>query len=340
MMIEQNKERNMYRFDEIRGYDEVKAHFQSALKMNKVSHAYMIEGEVGMGKKLIANTFAKVLQCSDHGIDACDVCQSCILFNSGNHPDVIHVEATKKTGLGVDDIREQINSDVHIKPYVFDYKVYIIHDADKMSPQAQNAMLKTIEEPPRYVRFVLLATHSHPFLPTVLSRCVNIKLKPVSEELIKEYLINVKHVPDYQAKLYSAFSRGNIGRALTLKDSESFKEMREDMIAIMKVLAKHEKVKVLEQVEVFEKYKESKQVFLDLCFTWLRDLMVLKSMGEDARIIHVDEKNQLLKQVPYISYNRISMLIDGIERINRYERLHINFTLQIEVMLIDAMNSN
>ncbi len=329
----------MYRFTDIWGYEEVKNHFQSALRMNKVSHAYIIEGEQGMGKKLIANTFAKTLQCEQHGEDACDACQSCLLFDTGNHPDVIHVVATKKTGIGVDDIREQVNSDVHIKPYVFDYKIYIIHDADKMSIQAQNAMLKTIEEPPSYVRFLLLASHSHPFLPTVLSRCVMIKLKPIGRDVVGDYLEKEMQVPDYQAKLFSAFSRGNIGRALTLKDSESFKEMRDDMIALMKTVAMEGKMKVLDQVVVFEKYVDQKGAFLDLSLTWLRDLMILKSLGEEADIIHMDQKNQLLKQVPHLSYNKISMLIDGIERIVRYERLHINYTLLIEVMLIDAMNN-
>lgn len=329
----------MYRFADIWGYDEVKNHFQSALRMKKVSHAYIIEGEEGMGKQLMAKTFAKTLQCEQHGEDACDACQSCLLFDTDNHPDVIHVVTTKKTGIGVDDIREQINKDVHIKPYVFDYKIYIIHDADKMSIQAQNAMLKTIEEPPSYVRFLLLASHSHPFLPTVLSRCVMIKLKPIGRDLVGRYLVEEMHVPDYQAKLFSAFSRGNIGRALTLKDSESFKDMREDMMTMMKVLAMESKMKVLDQLLVFEKYGDQKRAFLDLCLTWLRDLMVLKSLGEEADIIHMDQKNQLLKQVHHMSYNKISMLIDGIERIIRYERLHINYTLLIEVMLIEAMNA-
>lgn len=329
----------MYRFSEITGYDEVKHHFQSALEMHKVSHAYIIEGEVGMGKKLMANTFAKTLQCEANGIDACDKCQSCLLFDSDNHPDVIHVAATKKTGLGVDDIREQINSDVHIKPYVYDYKVYIIHDADKMTIQAQNAMLKTIEEPPSYVRFILLASHTHPFLPTVMSRCVLVRLKPLSDDKVANYLEKHQHLPDYQASLYSAFARGNIGRAMNLKDSEGFKEMREDMVAMMKVVSEGSKMSVMEQVLVFEKYSEQKESFLDLCLTWLRDLMMAKSLGQEAKVIHKDHQNQLLRQSGHLSYNRMSMLIDGIERILRYDKLHINYTLMVEVMLIESFDA-
>jgi DNA polymerase-3 subunit delta' len=329
----------MYRFDEIQGYENVISHFQSALKLNKVSHAYILEGETGMGKKLFANTFAKVLQCETHSDEACDVCQSCVLYNSNNHPDVIHIHATKKTGIGVDDIREQVNRDVHIKPYVFDYKVYIIHEADQMTIQAQNALLKTIEDPPSYVRFMLLASQNHTFLPTILSRCVVIKLKPQSQKVITTYLETVLGVPDYQAQLYSAFARGNIGRAINLKHSEAFQEMREEMIGVMENISKKQKVDVLDQVEVFEKYKEEKNDFLDLLLTWLRDLLVLKSVSDHHNLIHMDKKNQLLKQVPHVSYNRISMLIDGIERIQKYDRLHINYTLSVEVMLINAMNS-
>lgn len=328
----------MYLFKEIVGHDEVKNHFQSAMKLNKVSHAYIIEGEEGLGKRLMAQTFAKTLQCEAKGEEACDVCQSCRLFDTNNHPDVKHIIATKKTGIGVDDIREQVNKDVHIKPYMFDYKVYIIHEAEKMTVQAQNALLKTIEEPPSYVRFLLLATYTHSFLPTVLSRCVLVKLKPISDVMIRRYLDQVMHVPDYQAKVYSAFARGNIGRALSLKDSESFKEMREALIGVMKVVASGSKYKVIDQVEVFEKYGPQKKQFLDLMLTWLRDLMVIKSVGEEGYLIHADQKNQLLKQAPHVSYNRISTLIDGIQQIMRYDRLHINYTLLTEVMLINAMN--
>ncbi len=310
--------------------------------MNKVSHAYILEGEVGMGKKLLAGgAYAKAIQCSDYKEDACDVCQSCILFNSGNHPDIINVVATKKTGLGVDDIREFINKDVHIKPYVFDYKVYIIQDADKMTIQAQNALLKTIEEPPSYVRFVLLASSSYPFLPTVLSRCVVIKLKPQGQDIISQYLEEKLALPDYQARLYSAFARGgNIGRAIALKHSEAFKEMRDDMASFMDVLSKGQKVDVLDGVSVFEKYKDDKGDFLDLLLTWLRDLMVIKSTDKEALLIHMDKKNQLLKQVVHLSYNRISMLIDGTYQILRYDRLHINYTLSVEVMLIKALSAS
>lgn len=329
----------MYLFSDIIGYKGVKSHFVNALSMNKVSHAYIIEGDVGMGKKLLANTLAKVLQCQDEAVEACDKCQSCVLFNSGNHPDVIHVEASKKSGIGVDDVRDKINKDVYIKPYVFEYKIYIIHDAHKMTVQAQNALLKTIEEPPSYVRFILLANHTYAFLPTVLSRCVVIKLKAQSQEVITNYLEEVLKLPDYQARLYSAFARGNIGRAIALKHSEDFNEMRDDMIAFMDVLAKGQKIDVLEQVVVFEKYKEVKGDFLDLLLTWLRDLIVLKSTKNEEILIHMDKKNLLLKQVPHLSYNRVSTLIDGIEQILRYDRLNINYALSVEVMMIKALNA-
>ncbi|MCF8020394.1 MAG: DNA polymerase III subunit delta' [Vallitaleaceae bacterium] len=329
----------MYRFDEIKGYEEVIQHFQNAIKLNKISHAYIIEGESGKGKKRLANTYAKVMQCQAHGIEACDACRSCHSYDSGNHPDVIHIRASKKTGIGVDDIREQVNKDVFIKPYVYDYKIYIIHEAEKMTIQAQNALLKTLEEPPIHVRFILLATHTHTFLSTILSRCVVIRLRALRQTCIEDYLEKDLGVPDYQAKLYASFARGNMGRALALRHSESFHEMRKDMIQVMTALSNNDKVEAMAQVEVFEKYKDEKQDFLDLMLTWLRDLMVIKSLGDLEPLIHMDNKNLLLKQVPYLSYNRISSLIEGIEQIRKYDRLHINFTLLVEVMLIQAMNS-
>lgn len=328
----------MHRFKDIVGYEDIKNHFQNAIQSGKLSHAYILEGDSGMGKKLLAGTIAKVISCEEGKKDACDECISCKLFDTKNHPDIIHVRATKKTGIGVDDIRELINKDVGIKPYMFKEKIYILHEAEKMTVQAQNALLKTIEEPPSYVRFILLAKGVHQFLPTILSRCVRIKLKPQSDEVIRNYLENRLFIAKKSAKLYATFARGNIGRAIVLKDSEDFKDMREDIIEFMSIMAKGNKIDALEAVILFDKYKDNQIEFLDMMLTWIRDIMLIKSIEKGDGLIHQDKKEELVKQKEYISFKKISSLVKSIEKILRNHKLHINYMLSIEVMIIKAFN--
>ena len=173
----------MLSFKDIIGQDLIKKHFITAIATGNVSHAYILSGEEGMGKRTLAEAFALSLMCQDrHGGEPCGQCHACKQVLSGNHPDVIYVTHEKPASIGVDDVRRQINDTVSIKPYSGGYKLYIVDEAQKMTVQAQNALLKTIEEPPAYVVILLLTSNEEIFLPTILSRCVKLSLKPLTDE--------------------------------------------------------------------------------------------------------------------------------------------------------------
>ena len=150
------------------------------------------------------------------------MCHSCKQALSDNQPDIIYVSHEKPNTISVDDIRAQINNDIAIKPYSSPYKIYIMNEAEKMTPQAQNAILKTLEEPPEYAVIMLLTSNVNSLLPTILSRCVVLNMKPVADELVRNYLMHQLHVPDYKAEVCVAFARGNIGKAKSLASSEDF----------------------------------------------------------------------------------------------------------------------
>ena len=172
--------------ERILGQNHILRHFENAIRMGKISHAYIINGEEGSGKMNLAIHFAKALQCernnSNKAINedgeritvpgtACGQCKSCKQTDSKNQPDIKYI-TYEKSGIGVDEIREQINDDIDIKPYSSPYKIYIVPESEKMTVQAQNALLKTIEEPPEYAIIILLTTNADTFLQTILSRCV------------------------------------------------------------------------------------------------------------------------------------------------------------------------
>lgn len=325
----------MYGFKEIIGHKNIIEHIQNAIKYNKVSHSYIIEGEKGIGKKLIANSLAKTLQCETKGVDSCNKCASCKMFESSNHPDIKYVEASKKSGLGVDDIREQLNKDINIKPYKYPYKIYIINDADTMTIQAQNALLKTIEEPPSYAIIILIAENKNRFLQTIISRCVLIPLRPLSNEDIDDYLIYKVQIPDYQASVYSAFSRGNIGKAKELALSSEFIQMRDHVIEIVNILIKNNDFEIMGMYNIFEDYKDEIDIFIDLIISWLRDLLIVKEINNERYLINKDKYKTILKQGQHLSYNRICVLIDNILHFKKQLKVNVNYQLSIEMMLLN-----
>jgi len=181
----------MYTFEEIAGNEHIIKNLQNAISGNRLSNAYIIDGADGCGKKLLAQTLAKTLQCEKGGVTPCNECISCHTFDSGNNPDVIYVVPSKTKAIGVDDIRQQMVNIANIKPYKNKYKIFIIDNAETMTVQAQNAMLKTIEEPPLYSIFIFLSNNSASFLPTVLSRCILLKLRALPESTVKKYIMKV-----------------------------------------------------------------------------------------------------------------------------------------------------
>ena len=176
-------------FRNVLGHEQAVNSLQNAIMLGKVSHAYIINGEDGAGKKTLAEAFAMTLQCEKGTKDACLSCHSCKQAMTRNQPDIIYLKPEKENLISVSDIRQQVNADVAIKPYSSRYKIYIINHAERMNEAAQNAILKTIEEPPEYVVILLLTTNAQMLLPTIRSRCITIEVRPVSDEIVKNYLM-------------------------------------------------------------------------------------------------------------------------------------------------------
>ena len=178
----------MSSFINVVGHKNIIQYISSAVTSGKISHAYILNGDRGSGKKLMAKLFAMSLQCQNRKEDGdpCGQCQSCKQAVHGNQPDIIYVTHEKPNSISVDDIRTQVNNDIVIKPYGSPYKVYIIPEADLMTEQAQNALLKTVEEPPEYAVIMLLTENARALLPTVCSRCVMLRLRNTKDQLVKK----------------------------------------------------------------------------------------------------------------------------------------------------------
>ncbi len=294
----------MYDFNDIKGNEQIIKNLQSMIFNKKISHAYIIDAPKGSGKKLIANAFAKAIQCenlnfanSEQKIFACGHCVSCKTFESGNHTDVIYVNPVKGKTIGVDDIREQIGKNIELKPYKYKYKIFIIDNAESMTVQAQNAILKTIEEPPEYGIFILLSQNCNNFLPTVLSRCVIFKLKPLKFEIVFDYIKSNLDISDDEAYIYASYAQGNVGKAVEMASSEKFIELRNFVLNFISDFSRKDVIDVFLEASAFEEYREDINSILDILYLCYRDMVVFKCFGENENFIIQKDKTVMLKNV-------------------------------------------
>ncbi len=295
----------MATFKDIIGQEQLKEHLQNAIAMNKVSHAYIINGERSSGKEFVAKIFAMTLQCEKGGTEPCGECHSCKQAMSQNQPDIIFVSHEKPNSIGVEDIRNQINNDIGIKPYSSPRKIYIMNEGEKMTVQAQNALLKTLEEPPEYAVILILTTNVDAFLPTILSRCVVLNMKPVADELVKKYLMSELHVPDYKANICVAFARGNIGKAKLLASSEEFEKVKEEAITLVKYINDMETNEIVKAIKKISEYKLDVNDYLDILSVWYRDVLLYKATRDVNSLIFRDELQQIIRVADRSTYEGI-----------------------------------
>ena len=220
----------MMGFNNIIGHEEVIRHLKNAIETGKVSHSYIFTGEPGSGKKLLAGTFAATLQCEEQGTEPCQKCDSCKKAMGKNHPDII------------------------IRPYYSPYKIYIVADADLMTPQAQNALLKTIEEPPKYAVIILLTSNIGGLLPTIQSRCVRLDLKVVNDGLVKKYLM------EHRKAAYTAMLlKGTLWAHLTEIDQAANQQIESMMAELAMSEGVTEELKAANQMEWVQRMNNIRQ---------------------------------------------------------------------------------
>lgn len=321
-------------FKDVVGHKDILKYISSAVENNRVSHAYILNGERGSGKKMLANLFAMTLLCETGDNEPCGKCHSCKQAESGNHPDIIRVTHEKPNSISVDDIRTQVNNTVDIKPYQGPYKVYIIPQADMMTPQAQNAILKTIEEPPSYAVFLLLTENAETLLPTINSRCVMLKLRNIKDTLIKKYLMENLEIPDYKADMCTAFAQGNMGRAIMLANSDHFNEIREEAVQLLKHISEMELNEIVAAVKNISVYKLEITDYLDIIKIWYRDVLLYKATKEIDKVVFKDQLQSIKEQARKSSYEGIELILESLEKAKARLKANVNFDLVMELLFL------
>ena len=285
-------------------------HLLKAAKKGKLSHAYIINGEEGSGKKTLAAYIATALLCDNSKEAPCGTCPACIKAATNNHPDIIWATHEKESVLKVDEVRDQIIYDIDTPPYYGPYKIYIIQDAQLLNENGQNALLKTIEEPPEYALIFLLTDNADGFLETIRSRCVRLDMEKLPAPAIIKELMNMG-TGQAKAKDAAAYAKGNLGLAIDLSSESETARIREQITNNLK------RIENLDAFEIYESAQEYDKVNAETAFKviliWYRDILKLKATNNDSDLYNDKDKAVVRRQAEKLSFESINKIIDDIK---------------------------
>ena len=324
-------------FKDIIGQKNVIGRLRNSIIDDRVGHAYIFAGQKGIGKKTVAEAFSHMLLCSTptrHG--SCNVCTPCRLWNENSNPDFYQIQ-TSEDNILIEDIRNMQNNIV-VKPLYSHKKVYLIIDAEKMTVQAQNCLLKILEEPPQYAVIILTTSNYEALLSTIRSRGVKYNFSKYSQDEIKE-IINLRFNKHNESLDFIAhYSDGIIGTALNLAESPDFIDLRENTFDIIHKLSGMKDIEYFDIYGFFEDNKENIDIILDVMSIFYRDIIVTKSGGKENMLINSDKKNKIISEARNYSIDELAKRIELIELTRSSLKQNINYQLCIEKMIIGLWN--
>ncbi len=310
-------------FSDLYGHETIKKSLELAIAQDRISNAYVFEGIEGVGKKLCARIFSKALVCESKN-PPCDSCSMCIKANANTLPDIVTViKSADKTQIGVDNVREQVISEAYLKPRCARRKIFIIEQGDILSDEAQNALLKILEEPPSYVTFIICVTSKEKLLPTVLSRSQTVSFFPLPCETVEKY-INDKAIssPD-EAKIISKISKGSIGVARELLLDDAKRERIEKSVACLLDL-KNNSLSIKQMTEYLTQEKDNVQEIIEYLLTFLRD-SVLVETGLSDKVVFSNHLSDIRAFTQNLTKKKLISAHDKLSRLSISLKQNLNF---------------
>ena len=309
-------------FKDIIGHQDEVLFLQNALRNNRIAHAYLFYGPDGVGKEYCAMQFATALLCEKPvDSEACGKCSSCVRVQHQTHPNLIRVvQKESDTFLKIDTIRE-VRKEMGLKAFEGTRRIYLIPEADRMMPQAANALLKTLEEPSENVILILIATDLTTILPTIISRCQLVRFYRLSRELIKSQLINRFEVAEPDAELYALLAEGSLGRARHLVEGE-FLTARNQVLDIISGFCAAKPIRVFRTAEELLGIELDFVELTDLLTLWFRDILVSQRTAEKSRgiLMNPDKEPAVSKSAMRWSTDQIEQAINQLAEIKQLSR--------------------
>jgi DNA polymerase-3 subunit delta' len=318
------------------GQDKILSLLDYSLKTDAIAHAYLLVGPRHVGKGTLAINLAQALNCDGPELP-CGQCRSCQRILEGKHADVTPISLDSKTEIGIDDIRG-LQRLANLPPYEGKCKVFIIDDAEYLSTEAANSLLKILEEPPPRVVWLLLATEEEHLLPTIISRCQRLELKPVPSERIQEVLVNSYNVDDNKAKLLTQLCHGRLGWAVSALENSDILEQRSQRIAkLVSLLTASLEQRFTYAQELASQFSQGRKAGAEILEPWLdwwRDLMLIKGGCQEA-IINVDYETTLEEQARGLSLGEIEGFLANLGLLQEDISKNVNPRLAWEWLMLN-----
>lgn len=321
--------------------DKVISLLDYSIKTNAIAHAYLIVGPRHVGKGTLAFNLAQALNCDGPELP-CGQCRSCQRILEGKHADITPIGLDSKTEIGIDDIRA-LQRIANLPPYEGKCKVFIIDDAEYLSTEAANSLLKILEEPPQSVVWLLLVAEEEHLLPTVISRCQRLELKPVPSEHVREALVNSYNVEDNRAKLLAQLCRGRFGWALSALANDDILEQRsqriDSLVSLLTASLDQRFTYAQELTGQFSQNRRAGAEIIEIWLDWWRDLMLIKGDCQEA-IINVDYKTVLEEQARGLNLGEIKEFLNSLCLLQDAISKNVNPRLASEWLMLNLPRKN
>ena len=303
------------------GHSSLIENFKNRCSNGNLSHAQLISGEDGIGKSILAEILGKLILNGDLNRE---------------YVDIINYKPSKAS-FGVDDVREIID-EVNKKPFEGDKKVIIIHQGNKLTIQAQNALLKTIEEPPTEVYIIILCESLELILDTIKSRCEIYKLTPLTkDELYKYIAIKGYDYSEEEKSSAIAFSEGIPGRIDRYFSDTELQELRDKIVDLLLQLTNNEIEAILEKEEQLVSYKQNKEEVVNVLSLFIRDILVNKEVYNENLIINRDKIRSIERLTNEMSFKKLNKMLLGLQEARKNIKNNVSWAMTVRIMLMDFM---